>query len=136
AMAAVVLAAALASHRTRRSLLSHPGRREAVLRRYGAWRMYHVFGLCGLFFLAVYCLGWGWTVQEACQMVRWGGQETIMFPRAELLILAPFVVALLLSWACFYDAERALQATSPTADGPSPPLPFWSRRAYVGFHAP
>src|SRR5262249_34749150 len=30
-----------------------------------------------------------------------------MFPGAELLILAPFLVALVGSWACFYEGEKA-----------------------------
>src|SRR5262249_34966590 len=54
-----------------------------------------------------------------------------MFPGAELLILAPFLVALIGSWACFYQGEKAFHDTA----SPSVALtPFWSRRAYVLFH--
>jgi Zn-dependent protease with chaperone function len=54
-----------------------------------------------------------------------------MFPGAELLILAPFLVALIGSWACFYEGEKAFHDTASPAVALTP---FWSRRAYVLFH--
>jgi Zn-dependent protease with chaperone function len=131
AMAAVVLAAAAAARSTRRQLHDRPGRRDAILQRYSAWRLYHLLGLCLVYALAVYGLGWGWTVERTLQMAPARGGDPVLAPGAELLILAPFLLTLILSWACFYDAERAIHDTGPAAD---PGRPFWGRGAYVGFH--
>jgi STE24 endopeptidase len=54
-----------------------------------------------------------------------------MFPGAELLILAPFLVALIGSWACFYEGEKAFHDTASPAVALTP---FWSRRTYILFH--
>lgn len=54
-----------------------------------------------------------------------------MFPGAELLILAPFLVALIGSWACFYEGEKVFHDTAAPAVALTP---FWSRRAYLLFH--
>jgi len=54
-----------------------------------------------------------------------------MFPGAELLILAPFLAALIGSWACYYEGEKIFHDTA----APSVALtPFWSRRTYLLFH--
>jgi Zn-dependent protease with chaperone function len=131
AMASVVVGAAVTAQVTRRQLLRHPGSRDDVLRRYGAWRLYHLLGLCLMYGLAVYGLGWGWAVEHGAHLWRAPGAEPGLAPGAELLLLAPFLVSLVLSWACFYDAERAINLTGPAAD---PSRPFWGRWAYVGFH--
>src|SRR5262249_51228624 len=59
-----------------------------------------------------------------------GNAETsgTMYPGGELLILLPYVLMVLVSWALFYDADRAIQVTAQ-AERP------WSRWAYVGFRA-
>jgi STE24 endopeptidase len=54
-----------------------------------------------------------------------------MFPGAELLILAPFLAALIASWACFYNVERTLHDTAPPAVSLTP---YCSRGAYLLFH--
>ena len=54
-----------------------------------------------------------------------------MFLGAELLILAPFLVALIGSWACFYEGEKAFHDTASPAVALTP---FWSRRTYILFH--
>jgi Zn-dependent protease with chaperone function len=99
-------------------------RREYLLRRYSRLRTYHIFILIGAHTVALYLLGWGWTVQELCGR---GHQE---LPGAEVLLLAPFLTGLVLSWVIFYDAERSLHDAAGTDD----PEPFWSRGAYVAFH--
>ncbi len=83
-----------------------------------------MMGLFMVYGAALYVFGWGWTVQEL-----W--DPSILFPGGELLILTPFLAALVSSWAFFYDAERALHDPGPTLDGAST---YWSRWAYVGFH--
>ena len=125
-----------------------PGQRESVLRRYGRLRTYHIFILIGAYAAALYLLGWGWTVQ---QLWRQGDWE---LPGAEVLLLAPFLVGLVMSWVAFYDAERALHATDEPEGSEAdvqrakglaavgfndhaetaPAALFWSRGAYVAFH--
>jgi Zn-dependent protease with chaperone function len=132
-----------------RRLAGHPGQRERVLRRYGRLRTYHVFLLLGVYAVSLSPLvGWGWTV---CQVCTAGGS---VLPGAEVLLLAPFLAGLVLSWVAYYDAERAIhdsdqshmteaeiqQAQGLAAVGlndtaeSAPATPFWSRGAYVSFH--
>ncbi len=94
-------ARAIASGVARR-LRRHPEQRERILHRYGQCRTYHMFVLLGVYAAALYLLGWGWTVQEVCSV------DGRMWPGAELLLLAPFLAGLVLSWLSFYDAEAAL----------------------------
>src|SRR5262249_9381715 len=97
---------------------------EPTLERYSAWRMYHSLALFTVYGTAL-VLGWGWAAQAICTPAA----SATPYPGAELLTLAPLLSALVLSWAAFYDAEKALHAT-----GPAMLSPFWSRRAYLAFH--
>jgi STE24 endopeptidase len=146
----VVLLAAVAAglaRRTRRLLANSALSREAVLQRYGRYRTYHLLAVFLAFGIMLARLGWGWTVRFWCMLE----DSQNLFPGAELLTLAPFLASLVLSWACFYDAERAfhdskLRSLDDTGSGPLPAPslslvrrpeesgPFWSRWAYVGFH--
>lgn len=116
---------------SRRNLYRYPEWRESVLHRYSSWRFYHSLGLFAFYGLALFGLGWGWTVQTLCTPSggAGGSADAAMYPGAELLLLAPFFVGLLLSWAVYYGVERAFHET-----GSDPCGPFWSRRAYLGFH--
>lgn len=100
-----------------------PGRRETVVHRYHRWRFLYLLLLMAVYAAALYLLGWGWAVQQLAGRA----------PGAELLLLLPFVVGLLLSWTTFYDAERALHDDRP-ADAPPADSAFWTRAGYVGFH--
>jgi hypothetical protein len=152
AMAATVAAAALISWRVRRRLARDPARRAAVLRRYQSARLYHLIGQFAVFGICLYLLGWGWTVLRCCDPPQAVKAELRARPvpnnsaieaaaaaeappagplvfATELVLLAPFLLALVLSWAVFYDAEAALHAPADAErDG------FWNRWAYVGFH--
>src|SRR5262245_44400016 len=86
AVAAWVGVAAVLAHWTRRQLEKDPGRREAVLQRYGACRLYHWFSLFAVYGLTLYALGWGWAVQTVCTREETG---QLLFG-AEVFILAPF----------------------------------------------
>jgi len=180
AMVLMVAAAGWLTGQTRRGLLYFPNKREAIFERYSRGRFRHLLGLLVVYGLAVYVLGWGWTVrslgpamspddflkkfaknQPASLSVdelpselagqfpladlgadgrldRGGIQRLLegepyrqMFPGAELLILAPFLVALIASWACFYDVDKTLHDTAaPTVSL----TPFCGRWAYVLFH--
>jgi Zn-dependent protease with chaperone function len=132
-VALVVAAAMVLAQWTRRQLARDAGQRERLQRRMNSWRSYHLLSLCVLFALGLYVLGWGWVIQNR---FAWGPPPDsddlqAMWPGTEFLILAPFLVGLVLSWACFYDADRALHDAATSSPG-SPP--YWSRWAYLIFH--
>src|SRR5437660_6429927 len=122
-MALVVGMAALVSLRVV-ALAHSPDTRDRAARRYGSWRLYHLVTLLGLYALSLYGFGWGWTVQTLL------GSEQTLPAGADVLVLAPFLISLVLSWTFFYDAERALHDTGSDAGSP-----FWSRKAHVTFQA-
>ena len=95
-----------------------------MLCSYSKWRIYHLFLLIGVYVLALYLLGWGWAVEQ------WAGSSIEALPGAELVIMLPFLAGLVLSWVCFYDAERALH--NAVREEPDPF--FWKRGSYVAFH--
>jgi STE24 endopeptidase len=131
-VACVVGFAAILSTQTRQKLIHDPGQREATLRRFATGRFYHLVALFAIFGVALYLLGWGWLIQDA---FAWGTQTgdddpQAMIPGTELFVLAPFLVGLIFSWACFYDVERELHDLH-SADS----SPFIARWAYIGFLA-
>ncbi len=115
--ALLVALAGLIARSLRRQLARHPDKRSAVLRRYRSWRTYHLFGLLGLYLLSLFALGW-------VHLVRQGLVSSGNFPGIELLILAPFLIPLILSWALFYSLERDAH--------PGGAAPFPGRWSYVG----
>jgi len=115
--------AALLSLKLRRRLLKDPSQRESVLRRYGSWRFYHTIGLFALYAVLLYGVGWSSVVRRVT------GSGTALVPGGELLVLLPFLAGLILSWWCFYDAERAIHDSSTRAGEA-----FWSRWAYLSYH--
>jgi Zn-dependent protease with chaperone function len=119
-----------------------PSNRGRLLARYESGRMHQQIGLIISYILALVGLGWGWCVSQL-----WRG-ETGLLPGTELLILSPFVLAQLLSWTAYYDAERAthhsalrlLSAEAHTGawleleqTRAGTPTSFGSRAAYVFF---
>jgi Zn-dependent protease with chaperone function len=125
-VAVVVCTAAGLAQWMRRKLAQDPRQRERLLDRYASWRFYHLLGLVLVYGLALFVLGWGGVVEPGTI----GGKPGAL-PGTELLILAPLLVALVLSWTFFYDAERALHESSPVSDRTTP---YWSRWAYLLFH--
>ena len=84
--------------------------------------------------LAVVGLGWGWTVWDGPWFqvdVGRSEPQLALAPGAELLVPAPYFLALVLCWAAYYPAERALHRTALRPDGPGD---FWSLPGYVLFH--
>jgi Zn-dependent protease with chaperone function len=132
-VAVVVAAAAILSQATRQQLARRPDQRDALLRRISTWRFYHLLGLALMFALGLYVLGWGWIIQDVFACGEPPGPDDLqaLWPGTELLILAPFLVGLVLSWACFYDADRALHNASASTQVGNP---YWSRWAYLVFH--
>jgi hypothetical protein len=111
-VALVVLAGAFLAQATRRDAYRGIEFREVILGRHANGRFYHLIGLFVVYGLVLYVLGWGWVVQTVFAMTPTEPGMIRLVPGAELLILAPFLVALILSWVCFYDGERALHETS------------------------
>jgi Zn-dependent protease with chaperone function len=104
-----------------------PFQREGAIGVYGLARTYHMIGLFAGYTLGMVLGGWGWLVQT-----RLWGTGGNGLPGAELLLLAPLVVGMFLSWVFFYDAERALHETCP---GMFALHRFWSRSGYLLFQA-
>jgi Zn-dependent protease with chaperone function len=126
----VLAATAYVTRRVRRALLHNTFQRDVILQGYGTFRSWQVLVLIAAYFLSLYVLRWGWAVEQIATVGD--GDATHLVPGAELLVLLPFLVGLLGSWACYYEVERTLQETMlPVfATGPS-----WGRWSYVAFHA-
>jgi STE24 endopeptidase len=120
-----------------------PERREAVLRRYERARTWHQFGLFAAYALALCVCGWGWLVGQV-----WDRGDGDPWPGAELLVLAPYLLALMASWLCFFDAERAFHRSGREGhprdalaeallveddSGRTLPPLLTTRRAYLGY---
>lgn len=101
ALAAPVLYAWGLSRRVAHALRSHVNNRLAASQRYERGRRRHQLLLFCCYGVALLSLGWGRCVLELWQV------HGRLLPGAELMILAPFLIALVLSWCCFYDADRA-----------------------------
>jgi Zn-dependent protease with chaperone function len=130
-LAAMVLGvggARILAYRLRRQLEHEGFEREAVIRSYSRCRFYHGLLLVLLYGIALFVFGWGWAVQNLCSLDN-AAYAGILLPGAELLILAPYLVMVLLSWACFYDADRCLHERSGTR------TEYWTRWGYVFFRA-
>ena len=78
----------------RRQALLDPNARSRVVRRFGRLRRYGLYAHIGWFLLAVYGVGWGWTVKS------WLTIDKIPLPGIELVVLTPFLTGLVLSWCC------------------------------------
>lgn len=119
------------ARRTQQRLYLEPDQREHILFDYLRRRRFHYLGVCVYLLLAVYGLGWGWTVQSLMTVESDARPGRLLAPGAELLVVAPFFASLVLSWGMFYAAERAAHLTAPPAVALAP---YWSRWAYVRFH--
>jgi STE24 endopeptidase len=121
-VAMLVVAAGVLADGARRQLATYPGNRHSLLRRYSKFRRYHGYALIAYYLAALYLAGWGWLIQRAANVTP------SLVPVMELVILAPFLTGLMLSWALFYTMERAAHDTAPLADDSEP---FPGRWAYV-----
>jgi STE24 endopeptidase len=134
--------ARMVARRVSGRLEGEPSLREQLLNRYERGRWFQQIVLFVVYVLALLGLGWGWSVAQL-----WRGGATLL-PGAELLVLAPFVVAQLLAWTAYYDAERAAHRAAHRMLNPEPhggawlelertravaPPVFGSRASYVLF---
>lgn len=118
----LVAFAGVVAGRLCRHLEAFPGHRSVILRRYSSRKFYHTLVLIAVYLASLYGLGWS----EIARGVTVFGWES--FPGVELLVLAPFLAALVLSWAVFYQVERAAHRIAHPGEAAS----FPSRWAYVG----
>ncbi len=127
------------SWRVRSPLDRDPALRERLVARYERWRFIHQIGQLVVFLVVLAGLGWGWTVQH------WWSQDARGLPGTELLLLLPFLLGQIVTWLCFYDADRAVhRAAHCLVDGDSfgqnwvevqqpRTVPFDGRWTYVAF---
>lgn len=116
------LIAGRARHCVEKKLLS----RSDIFRQYFRGRRIHFYALVAVYLCSLYLFGYGWGLYQV-----WSRNGHLL-PGVDLLLLAPFIVALLLSWSGFYSAERALdELDSPGRQAGLAP----GRWAYVFFHA-
>src|SRR5262249_17955138 len=93
------------THCIRLGLEQDPDQRQRLLRGYERRRRRHQLALFGTYIAAMCLFGWGWAVGE---FWSWGdGPQRSILPGAELLVLSPFLAAMVLSWIVFYDGDRA-----------------------------
>ena len=129
----VALHALTVSWRLRRQLRREPGILDRHLARYDRARVVHGSLSLTVYLLTLAVFGWGHWVRDLG-----GGTGT------ELLLLAPFFLAQMVSWLAFYDADRAVHSmTYPCLEGapfthalqapPAAAVPFAGRWAYVLF---
>ena len=124
-IAAVVGAAWFLALRTANGLRSNPHRRCLLLRQFALQRKLHaVLWLCvtgGLM------LGLDWV-----RVVHFNWNLRGAFLADEFLILLPLMLPLVLSWAAFYEVDRALRELRGQADVDD--LQTGSRLGYLDFH--
>lgn len=110
------------------TLRRHPDRRSVIVVRYLRFRKLLGFVNLGGAALAVIGLGWGWTVWQSF-LVDAGRSTPVLAPGAELLVPAPYFIALLLGWVAYFPAERALHRSGRRNSDD-----YWSLPGYVFFH--
>ncbi len=122
-----VLASLAVSVRTAVVLTRHPDRRAKAARFYGRWRTVAFYLNIGIAVAALFALGWGHWVRTTCveDMTTVIGEVFVrhthrLWPFAELLVPAPYLLTLALNWLCYWPAERALFRAN------HPDRPFWS----------
>jgi STE24 endopeptidase len=99
--------------------------KRVLLRRFRTWRRIHAAIWLAVAGGTFYGLGWA-------QMVRFNWRLDRAVLVDELLILAPLLVPLILSWAAYYEVDRVVRR-GPSGDD-SPALEPFTRWQYVGLH--
>jgi Zn-dependent protease with chaperone function len=99
-----------------RTIRVDPRRKPRVRHVLVTCRRYYLISLLAYYGIALYLFGWGWT----------GKEQLGKFPGRELLLMTPFLIGLIFSWARFYDVELACRDAQDEYEGPAP-----SRWAYL-----
>jgi STE24 endopeptidase len=117
-----VLVAALLAGGIRIALRRAPYARYEILKRFTSLRRWHFLSQTAFFVLSLYILGWGWALQT------WFDGNLSIFVKP--LAMAPYLAALILSWALYYDVDRAAhEMLWITGD-----RPFLRRLAYLALN--
>lgn len=124
-MGLVAVFAAVASGMTASGLRRDIQQRSVLLRRYNYLRGVHAVLWLATAGLILWGLEWG-------RLVRFNWHLNRVFLLDDLLIMVPVVLPIVLSWAAFYEVDRALRLEVAGADGASAPLA--TRRQYLGVH--
>ena len=101
----LALEAFWSARRIRRAVDQDADQRDRAARRYERGRFGRQLLLIGVYALSLYAFSWGWAV---AQFWSWDGHGKEPMLGVKVLTLAPFFVALLLSWVFAYDADRSL----------------------------
>jgi STE24 endopeptidase len=122
-----VLATLLLARWAANTVRAKPFRRSEVASIYVRLRrrlgFIHMFALV----VAIGGLGWGWTVWNTVTVETEHGPR--LAPFAEILVPAPYLLAVALSWLAHYGAEREFHRVL-TGEGE-----FWSRAGHFGSSA-
>jgi len=110
-VAAVTLLAWAGSLFVARRLRADFANHRLWLGRFQRLRRFHLGLWLGTAGGILYCLQWA-------QLVRFNWRLDHAFLVDKLLILAPVLLPLVLSWAAFYEVDRALRAASGEGDSP------------------
>lgn len=104
-----------------RQVVRDPLARRALVHRFHLRQRSYFLALAAYYLLALYVLGWGWTVKTFCS-------EVVPFASGiKLALVLPFLVSLMCAWSRFYDLEKL----SHDLDGLDFDEPFLGRGAYV-----
>lgn len=124
--AAIALFATAAAGVTAAGLRRDFNQRRELLVRFGRLRTAHLLLWLGVVLATEYYLSWS-------QVVRadWRLGDVVLVD--ELLILAPVLVPLFLSWAAFYEVDRTVRLARQHGGGDSTPI--WGRGGYLLFQA-
>jgi STE24 endopeptidase len=123
-MAAVVLFALWISRRTARRLRTDATEQALLLRRFRLLRRVHAVLWLVTGGGILYCLDWARLVR-----FNWGLDGAFLID--EVLALVPVLLPLVLSWAAFYEVDRAVRAVPP---GQASPAESSGRGRYLVFH--
>jgi STE24 endopeptidase len=122
-----VLFAAVSAAVTAGGLRRRPWSRGLLLRRFGQMRTVHSIVWLTCAAVVLYALDWTRLVRFNCGFDRWPLVD-------DLLIMLPVLGPLVLSWAAFYEVDRAARASAVrwSADvGENEAI--WTRWQYVGY---
>jgi uncharacterized protein (TIGR03067 family) len=114
-----------------RAIRRDPSQARRRLKRFHARQKIYFAMLTAAFLGCLYFLGWGQFSQS-----RW------IWPGQQIVLLTPFLLGLVGSWARFYDPEKALHQVEAqsidalrafeTGDSTPSHVPFLSRKTYLG----
>src|SRR5438128_920349 len=120
----VALAAEYPARWLTRRLQRDPANRPQIARWYNRWRLIYLALNISIYSVMRLSFGWGNLVRA-----NWGLENCILI--GDVLVLAPLLITLVLSWFSFYGLELALYGTSTVPHE----SPFWTRREYLCFYS-